>query len=79
MSEIVANPITDADLKAIPRFEPLPLDRMSRAQKIDALYETLTSLWSGGGDYGVYTVAIQRERLRPLLHDLLSSPTHPTT
>jgi hypothetical protein len=34
---------------------------------IENLAQCLERLWSGGGEYGVYTVAIERDRLRPAL------------
>ena len=54
------------------RYMPLPLADMTREEKIEELYTCLTSLWSGGGgDYGTYTVAMERTRLHALLFDLL--------
>lgn len=48
------------------------MDMVERDQKIDELCTVLCSLWSGGGgDYGVYTVANERTRLKALLHELL--------
>jgi hypothetical protein len=48
---------------------------LERAKKIDALADALERMWSGGGgEYGVYTVANQREKVRELLHELLREP-----
>ena len=57
------------------RYLPLPLHEMSHEQKVDELYKALTGLWGGGGDYGVYTVANERDRLKPLLVNLLGALT----
>lgn len=47
----------------------------SRKDKIDALANALEKMWSGGGgECGVYTVAIQRDKVRKLLHELLDEP-----
>lgn len=42
-----------------------------RKKKVDELADALEQMWSGGGDYGVYTVAVQREKMRKMLHELL--------
>lgn len=55
------------------RYIPLPLADMTREEKTEELYTCLTRLWGGGGDYGTYTVAIERERLHVLLFDLLGA------
>lgn len=37
--------------------------------KIDELYDVLTHLW-GAGEHDVFTVAIYRDRLKPILYSL---------
>lgn len=49
-----------------------------RAKKIDKLADALERMWSGGGDYSVYTVAIYREEVRHLLHELLDARPLPS-
>lgn len=46
----------------------------TRNEKIDELYECLTKLWFGSGG-GCYTVGIERDRLKPLLHELFGNGT----
>lgn len=46
-----------------------------RAKKIDALAGALERMWGGGGEYGVYTIAVHREKVRELLHELLGEKT----
>jgi len=53
------------------RFLPLPLAEMTHDEKVEELYECLTRLWGGGGEWGAYTIAVERERLHVLLQDLL--------
>jgi len=43
----------------------------TREDKIDRLADALESMWSGGGDYGVYTVATKRDDMRRMLHEIL--------
>ena len=43
------------------------------AKTIKELTECLCNLWGGGGSFGVYTVALQRERLEGLLHELVEA------
>jgi hypothetical protein len=52
---------------------------MNRSEKIDALFDALCKMWAGGGgDYGgVFTVAVERDKVKALLHELLDEPKKP--
>ncbi|MEQ9634616.1 MAG: hypothetical protein RLW68_00880 [Devosia marina] len=42
-------------------------------EKIDRLADALERMWGGGGEYGVYTVAIYRNDMRRMLHEILGA------
>lgn len=44
---------------------------------IDDLANVLERLWGGGGEYGVYVIAMERHKLRPALKEYMNRCRQP--
>lgn len=51
------------------------LETLTRPELVDEMHRCLCKLWGGGGgDYGVYTVAHESDRLKAVMHLLFDDP-----